>query len=245
LQRAGAELIGDYRGVSVTGLVEAFGVLRKSWQMLRTLGDAARERRPDVFVAVDFPDFNFRLLPVMHKLGIPVVYYVSPQLWAWRAGRLQTIKKYVAKMLVIFPFEQEMYEQAGVPVEFVGHPLVDLARATHPARGVSAGARPRGAGADRGPAPGSRPNELRLILPDLAAAARLVAATCPACNSSSPARPALDDALFEPVVSLRSAGNPRRDGRRRCRRCAWRRVTSSSRRQAPRPCKRRCTAGRW
>ena len=206
LQRAGAELIGDYRGVSVTGLVEAFGVLRKSWQMLRTLGDAARERRPDVFVAVDFPDFNFRLLPVMHKLGIPVVYYVSPQLWAWRAGRLQTLKKYVAKMLVIFPFEQEMYEQAGVPVEFVGHPLVDLARATHPREAFLPALGLEAPAPTVGLLPGSRPNELRLILPDLAAAARLVARDVPGVQFVIARAPALEDALFEPVVSLRSAG---------------------------------------
>ena len=74
-----------------------------------------------------FPDFNFRLLPVMRALGVPIVYYVSPQLWAWRAGRLETIKRYVDQMLVIFPFEAAMYREAGVPVEFVGHPLLDLA----------------------------------------------------------------------------------------------------------------------
>ena len=84
-------------------------------------------RRPDVFVAIDFPDFNFRLLPSMKALGVPIVYYVSPQLWAWRPRRLETIRRYVDRMLVIFPFEAAIYEQAGVPVEFVGHPLVDLA----------------------------------------------------------------------------------------------------------------------
>jgi lipid-A-disaccharide synthase len=83
--------------------------------MLKHLGDEAARLRPDVFVAIDFPDFNFRLLPVMKKLGIPVVYYVSPQLWAWREGRIETLKKHVGRMLVIFPFETEMYQKAGVP----------------------------------------------------------------------------------------------------------------------------------
>src|SRR5438128_8115952 len=91
---AGADLVGDYRGFSVTGLVEALSVLPRSWTMLRRLAAAARARRPDVFVAIDFPDFNFRLLPIMRRLGVPIVYYVSPQLWAWRAGRLKTIKRY-------------------------------------------------------------------------------------------------------------------------------------------------------
>ena len=81
LEQAGARLLGDYRRFAVTGVVEALAVLPRSWRMLRTLGEAARGERPDVFVAVDFPDFNFRLLPAMRRLGVPVVYYVSPQLW--------------------------------------------------------------------------------------------------------------------------------------------------------------------
>ncbi len=126
------DIVGDYAGVSVTGLFEAASVLSRSWRMLGRLRDAARTRRPDVFVAIDFPDFNFRLLPFMATLGIPVVYYVSPQLWAWRARRMATIRKFVRQMLVIFPFEAGIYERAGVPVEFVGHPLVELARPTQP-----------------------------------------------------------------------------------------------------------------
>ena len=115
MEAAGARLVGDYRGFSVTGLVEALRVLPKSWKMLRTLSAEAERVRPDVFVAIDFPDFNFRLLPVMKRLGVPVVYYVSPQLWAWRPGRLETLKQYVSRMLVIFPFEPTIYEKAGVP----------------------------------------------------------------------------------------------------------------------------------
>src|ERR1044072_552343 len=126
LASAGAQLIGDFQGISVTGLTEAIRVLPRSFAMLRRLTEAARERRPDVFVAIDFPDFNFRLMAALHRLGIPVVYYVSPQLWAWRPGRMQTMKRFVDKVLVIFPFEQELYRREGVPVEFVGPPPVDL-----------------------------------------------------------------------------------------------------------------------
>ncbi len=174
LARAGAELVGDYRGFAVTGLSEALAVLPRSWRMLRTLGARAAAERPDVFVAIDFPDFNFRLLPVMHRLGVPVVYYVSPQLWAWRPGRMATLARYVSRMLVIFPFEAPIYERAGVPVEFVGHPLIDLANAT-------AGRVPFLTGLGLDPErpvvallPGSRPNEVTRILPELVAAAREV-----------------------------------------------------------------------
>src|SRR5262249_1006260 len=147
--------------------------------MLKDLERAAAERRPSVFVAIDFPDFNFRLLPRIHRLGIPIVYYVSPQLWAWRPGRLETIRRYVSKMLVIFPFEAALYARAGGPVEFVGHPLVDLAvrRQTRDAFLSSAGLK-----SDRpvlALLPGSRPNELHNVLPVLAAAAPLVASAVP------------------------------------------------------------------
>src|SRR4029453_829 len=134
------------------------------WSMLRELRRVAAAERPDVFVAIDFPDFNFRLLPAMKTLGIPIVYYVSPQLWAWRPGRIETIKQYVDKMLVIFPFEEAIYAKAHVSVEFVGHPLADLAG---PARDRTTTLRE--AGLD--PAkpmiallPGSRPNQLTQML---------------------------------------------------------------------------------
>src|SRR6267142_2904659 len=129
---AGARLIGDFQGLSVTGLTEALRVLPRSYAMLRRLVAAARAARPDGFVAIDFPDFNFRLMGALHRLGIPIVYYISPQLWAWRSGRMQTMKRFVDRVLVIFPFEEPLYRRAGVPVEFVGHPLVDLARVKEP-----------------------------------------------------------------------------------------------------------------
>ena len=206
LRAAGADLVGDYRGVAVTGLIEALSVLPRSWTMLRRLKEAARSRRPDVFVAIDFPDFNFRLLPAMRELGVTVVYYVSPQLWAWRPGRLETIRRSVGRMLVIFPFEQAIYERAGVPVEFVGHPLVELAR---PARPRAEFLRSMDLDPDRpvlALLPGSRPNELRHVLPVLAEAAPLVAARVPGVQFLIARAPSLDDVLLSPVDAMRSTG---------------------------------------
>jgi lipid-A-disaccharide synthase len=208
MEAAGARLVGDYRGFSVTGLVEALRVIPKSWKMLRELSAEAERARPDVFVAIDFPDFNFRLLPVMKRLGVPVVYYVSPQLWAWRPGRLETLKQYVSRMLVIFPFEQAIYEKAGVPVEFVGHPLVDLAV---PGRGRvellhAAGLDPQKPVVAL--LPGSRPNELTQILPTLADAAVMIRRQVPESQFLVARAPALDEALFAPRERLRQAGVP-------------------------------------
>ena len=208
LAAAGAELAGDYRGFAVTGLSEAVSVLPRAWRMLRTLRALAAAERPDVFVAIDFPDFNFRLLPAMHRLGIPIVYYVSPQLWAWRPGRMAELKRHVSRMLVIFPFEAAIYERAGVPVEFVGHPLIDLARAT-----VARAPFLESLGLD--PArptvallPGSRPNEVVRILPDLAAAARLVRQRVAGVQFVIARAPALDDAAFASASRLMADGVP-------------------------------------
>jgi lipid-A-disaccharide synthase len=205
-QQAGGELVGDYRGFSVTGLTEAVGVLKRSYAMINTLVETARTRKPDVFIAIDFPDFNFRLLPKIKALGIPIVYYISPQLWAWRPGRLKTIKQYVDRVLVIFPFEEKIYRDADVPVTFVGHPLVDLARAARSRTETCAAA---GLDPQRqivALLPGSRPNELRLLLPVLAMAARRLQASLPDVQFLLARAPSLDDELFAPLAEARRHG---------------------------------------
>src|SRR5262249_59239761 len=126
LRDAGATLVRDFRGLSVTGLTEALRVIPRSWQTYRALVRAAEIGRPDVFVPIDFPDFNFFLARALHARGIPIVYYISPQLWAWRPGPVKTLKPVVDRVLVIFPFEAPFYEAAGVPVTFVGHPLLEM-----------------------------------------------------------------------------------------------------------------------
>jgi lipid-A-disaccharide synthase len=201
MQGAGARLLGNFAGLSVTGLTEALRVLPRSMKMLKRLTEAAREQRPDVFVAIDFPDFNFRLLPALHELRIPIVYYVAPQIWAWRPKRMETIRRFVEKVLVIFPFEPPIYEQAGVPVEFVGHPLVDLASAGQPR---SAFLRDRGLVPDAPTVallPGSRPNELQRIVPGMVAAMPLIRARVPDVQFLVACAPNLPDILFTPFLT--------------------------------------------
>src|SRR6266850_1532096 len=200
LAAAGARLAGNFEGLSVTGLTEAIRVLPRSFAMLRRLRAAAREQRPDVFVAIDFPDFNFRLMAALHRLGIPVVYYISPQLWAWRAGRMQTMKRFVDRVLVIFPFEEELYRREGVAVEFVGHPLVDLVRVQQPRAALlhEHGLDP--AGPTVALLPGSRPNELRRIVPGMAASLRLIRSRVPNVQFVIAAAQNLSDDLFAPLM---------------------------------------------
>ena len=198
---AGGDLLGDFTRFSVTGLTEALRVLPRSFAMLRRLVAEARERRPDVFVAIDFPDFNFRLMAALRRLGIPVVYYVSPQLWAWRPGRMKTMKAGVDRVLVIFPFEEEIYRKAGVDARFVGHPLVDLAR---PGQPRSSFLRDRGLVPEAPTVallPGSRQNELERIVPTMVASLGLIRARVPDVQFTVACAPNIEDWQFAPLMT--------------------------------------------
>lgn len=199
---SGAELAGDYRGLAVTGLTEVLRVLPRTYAMYRRLVALARSVRPDVFVAIDFPDFNFRLAGAVHALGIPVVYYVSPQLWAWRPGRIRALKAFADKVLPIFPFEVEIYERAGVPVEFVGHPLIDLiaVTSTRQAFVTSLGLDP--AAPVVGLLPGSRPNEVRALMPVLLEAIPRIRAGRPGTQFVLARAPRLSASLFDALGSI-------------------------------------------
>src|SRR5919112_1699997 len=199
LRAAGASLVRDFRGLSVTGLTEALRVIPRSWQNYRALVEAAESEPPDVFVPIDFPDFNFFVARAMHKRGIPVVYYISPQLWAWRRGRLTTMKRVADRVLVIFPFEKPFYDEAGVPATFVGHPLLEL---TGPTVGRADLFRAHGLDPARplvALLPGSRRNELRALFPDMVRAAAIVAARLPQAQFAIARAPHLDDELFAPL----------------------------------------------
>ena len=202
LEAAGGHLIGDYRGLSVTGLTEAIRVVPRSFAMLRRLIDAARELRPDVFVAIDLPDFNFRLLAALRRLGIPIVYYVSPQLWAWRPGRMETMKTYV--------------DRGARDLSVRGGALPRRPACTCSSSGIRWSISPS-AGASRATAflherglvpdaptvallPGSRKNELDRTVPVMAAALPLIRARVPDVQFVVACAPHLADALFAPLV---------------------------------------------
>ena len=112
MQQAGCELVVNANEIAVVGLAEVVEHLPRIYRRFRNVVAEAERRRPDAAVLIDFPDFNFRLARELHKRGIPVIYYVSPQLWAWRQSRIELVRKYVRKMLVIFPFEEKFYRRA-------------------------------------------------------------------------------------------------------------------------------------
>ena len=195
---AGGEPIADYRDLAVTGLTETIGRLPKYLATLQRLVSSARTSPPDALVVVDFPDFNFRLARRFKRLRIPIVYYISPQIWAWRAGRMKTIREIADLVLVIFPFEEALYQQAGVPVAFVGHPLVDLVRPVS-RESFLGGLGLAAASPTVAILPGSRRNEVRRILPDLVAAAGLIRARIPNVQFVVARAPGLEDEVFEPA----------------------------------------------
>ncbi|HSE88702.1 MAG TPA: lipid-A-disaccharide synthase [Candidatus Binatia bacterium] len=128
LKQTNFEVLLNVSQLAGMGFVELAGSVRRIWQAYRTLRQAMRERKPDLLVLIDFPEFNLRLAKLAKKLKIPVLYYVSPQIWAWRRGRVRQIARCVDHMAVVFPFEVPFYESRGVKVSYVGHPLLDIVR---------------------------------------------------------------------------------------------------------------------
>ncbi len=123
MQESGADLLYSVSDLAVVGIFEIISQIPRIKKILRHLQQESIIRRPDAAILIDSPDFNLRLAKKLKRLDIPVLYYISPTIWAWRKNRLKTIKKYVDKMLLIFPFETSIYQQYNVPAVFVGHPL--------------------------------------------------------------------------------------------------------------------------
>lgn len=204
LAAQGVDLLAHVRELAVVGLWEVVSHLRRIHQIFRAVLARVDHERPDLAVLIDYPDFNLRLAAALRRRGIPVVYYISPQVWAWRPGRLQSIRRDVARMLVLFPFEEPIYREAGVPVTFVGHPLVDLFQAAPDRRAflVESGLDP-----DRpvlALLPGSRPKEVAHNLPVLVGAVRRLLARRPELQFLAAIAPSLDpEQILGPLRGLR------------------------------------------
>jgi lipid-A-disaccharide synthase len=174
LKRSGMKLLYPAQSLSVVGITEVFVKLRTVLKALRGLKESLEREKPDLIILIDFPEFNLRLAKIARRKGIPVVYYISPQIWAWRPQRIKLIARVVKKMIVLFPFEVPLYETAGVDVEWVGHPLLDIVKPTLPKEKAF---REFGLDPKRrtvGLLPGSRIHEIERLLPPLLASAYLL-----------------------------------------------------------------------
>src|ERR1700746_3859131 len=172
MRAAGCDTVVDAKDLSVVGITEILSHLPKIWGLFHKLIVEADIRKPDLAIVIDSPAFNWRVARQMHKRGVPVVYYVCPQFWAWRQGRVRLLRKYVDKALVIFPFEEKFYRNGGVEASFVGHPLAEL---PHPA--IERGDYALRYGLDPEKhwitlMPGSRVKEVRMNLPAMLESAR-------------------------------------------------------------------------
>jgi lipid-A-disaccharide synthase len=206
LQRSHFETIISATQLTGMGLVELAGNLKNLWRGYRLLTNALKRRRPDLLILIDFPEFNLRLARLAKSLGVPVLYYISPQIWAWRQGRVKQIARWVDHMAVVFPFEEEFYARHGVKVTFVGHPLLNTVQA-HQSRETmltKIGLDP--AKTSIALLPGSRPGEVDFHLPVMRdAAAKLYAERkmqffC--VRASTIDRRKLETALLHPTLRI-------------------------------------------
>ncbi|MBU1163767.1 MAG: lipid-A-disaccharide synthase, partial [Proteobacteria bacterium] len=125
LKKAGVKILVDASELSVVGITEVFSKIPNLFKAMSVVKRHLKSLKPDLVILIDFPDFNLKIAAAAKKLGIPILYYISPQVWAWRPGRVKTIRELVNHVAVILPFEEDFYKKHNVPVTFVGHPLLD------------------------------------------------------------------------------------------------------------------------
>lgn len=179
MRRVGVTVLVDARDVAAVGFTEVFSRLGAVVRAFRQLRRALAVERPGLLLLIDFPDFNFWLARASRRMGIPILYYISPQVWAWRRGRIRTLKRLVKKILVIFHFEEPLYREAGVPVSFVGHPMLDRLRDIPTREEARRQLGCAGTDVVVGLLPGSREGEVHHHLPVLKAAVDRMAHAVP------------------------------------------------------------------
>lgn len=174
MQEAGIELVAHAADMAVVGLTEVIFKLSSILRVMRHLKASLATERPDLVILIDYPDFNLPLARAARKKGIPVLYYISPQVWAWRKGRIGTIRKNVDRMAVILPFEEQFYRDVGVNVSFVGHPLLDEVRTKYRRSEALNRFHLQEEAITVGILPGSRHSEVSRILPEMLMACRIM-----------------------------------------------------------------------
>ena len=176
MQKEGVRLVVDAGTISVVGITEVLSKLPTIYRAMTTVKKALSRLNPDLLILIDFPDFNFHVAAAAKKLGIPVLYYISPQIWAWRQSRVHKIKRLVDHMAVILPFEAAFYRKHHVPVTFVGHPLLDSILPMVDRQASTTQTKIPVIGL----VPGSREKEVSTLLPVMLEAAKLIRRQLPA-----------------------------------------------------------------
>jgi len=197
MRAADCDTVVDAKDLAVVGISEILGHLPKIWGLFHKLIAEADKRKPDLAIVIDSPAFNWRVARQMYKRGVPVVYYVCPQFWAWRQGRVRLLRKYVDNALVIFPFEEKFYRDRGVDAAFVGHPLADLPRPEIDRKAYSSQHHLDAAKPWITVMPGSRVKEVRMNLPPIVESAAKLG---PAYEFLLPVAPTLDRSFLLSLI---------------------------------------------
>ena len=205
MRAAGCDTLVDTKDLSVVGITEILSHLPKIYGLFHELIDEADKRKPDLAIVIDSPAFNWRVARQMKKRGIPVVYYVAPQFWAWRQGRVRLLRDYVDKALVIFPFEEKFYRDRGVDATFVGHPLADLPTPTIDRKDYAAPFHLDATKSWITLMPGSRVKEVRMNLPTMLEAARELGGDY---EFLLPVASTLDKGILQSLIERKAAGGP-------------------------------------
>ncbi|MDI9569413.1 MAG: lipid-A-disaccharide synthase [Pseudomonadota bacterium] len=200
MEAAGVRCLARAGDMAVVGLTEVFSKLGMILGVMRRLKRSLREEKPALAILIDYPDFNMPLARAAKARGIRVFYYISPQVWAWRRGRIRQLRQSVDRMAVILPFEAEIYRQEGMAVEFVGHPLLDVAHARRPRGEAIRRFDLREGGPVIGLLPGSRLSEATKLLPEMLAAAGIIRGELPAAQFVLPLADTLDRDGMEAMI---------------------------------------------
>ncbi|RMF92348.1 MAG: lipid-A-disaccharide synthase, partial [Nitrospinota bacterium] len=206
MREAGVHLLFDITEISVVGIWEGGKVLGRLWQIYQTLRRRMTTSPCTALILIDFPEFNLRLARVAQKQGIPVLYYIAPQVWAWRPWRIRTIKRVVDKVFVILPFEPPFYQRAGVEAEFVGHPLLDQVQVTVERTTFCRQHQLDPHAPIVGILPGSRRHEINYMLPIMVRAAQQIRTSMPAVQFLLPLAPTLTPAAVLPHLTPNLGG---------------------------------------
>lgn len=201
LAAAGMEVIVSSDQLAVVGLSEVIAHLSVILGALRAVKQVLLSQRPDLVILIDFPDFNLRVAKAAKNLGIKVLYYISPQLWAWRPGRVKTIKRYVDHMAVVFPFEVSLYQNKQVPVTFVGHPLVNSVKSSLSTFEAQQSFELSPNQYSVALIPGSRKAEIHRLLPVMLAAAKLLKIQHPTIQFILPIAPSIAETTLQAYLN--------------------------------------------
>ena len=201
MQQEGVQLLADASAMAVVGLTEVVFKLKDILKIMRTIKKSLDERRPDLVVLIDYPDFNLPVAKAARRHNIKVLYYISPQVWAWRQSRIEQIKKTVTRMAVILPFEVETYRRHGFAADYVGHPLLDMIKTTYSKKESRKKFDLHEDKITIGILPGSRMSEIKKLLPELLQAATIMKDSIPELQFVVPLADTLEEKNLTGIIA--------------------------------------------